>query len=410
VFLVGLIYIYFGMSSQISLDLCLTLDITRSMKPYLEEVKKRCISLFTEIPCAVRKLKPNAEFTMRFSFIGYKDIDDDGHLVICPFCSDSRNLITVLEGLKADGGGDFPEDVAGALESASTLEWSSDYKVLLLVLDAPPHGSEYHDLPEEADKYYSNAVPAIRFVEGLAKNRVDFIMVRCGGQENLYTSKFASLCDFKYNEVWSKEVKKTTMGRVPFFKSLELDQSELIVSQFLNLVVASSVSSIGGQRLPSILDVIPRDTPAAPLPSAPTLPSVEQVFHSVEPGNFALFPDAFFLVRNSTSHTLQLLVSPKIPKHKRMLTNLALGVGLDGATASIGFAPLVEQEAQPTMVIPVAPEGRADHPHRVYPQTKKGVYVTVCRSDAPGYPGQHVDVGGSHIFVPRGANLRLYCL
>lgn len=379
------------------------------MHPYLEEVKRKFTSLFTDIPSEVRKLKPNVELTMRVSFVGYKDVEDDGHLAICPFSSDAASLKTVLEGLQAKGGGDYPEDVAGALEAATRLEWTSEYKVLILVLDAPPHGSEYHDLRQKDDSQFSNAPPTIKFVEGLAKDRVDFIMVRCGGQNNLFTSKFASLCEYTYNQVWSKEVKKTTVGRIPFFKSLELDQSELIVSQFLRLVVASSTSSIGGQKLPSMLDVLRRDGPA-PAPSAPTCPGVEQVFHSVEPADYVVYPDSFFVVRNSTSHTLQLLVFPDMPNHKRVLTDLRLGVGLDGITAGVGFAPVVERDANPTMVIPIAPADKALHDNRVYPQTKKGVYVSVCRNDVPGFEGQNVDVGGSHISVPRGTNLRLYCL
>jgi hypothetical protein len=393
----------------ISLDLCLVMDTTHSMKPWLEEAKTKCLSLFTDIPVEVNKLKPNAELSMRVAFVGYKDIGEDGHLVVCPFSSDSANVISTLQGLTAKGGGDYPEDVAGALESASKLEWSSDYKVMVLILDAPPHGCDYHDLPEKDDKYFSNAAPAIQFVESLANDRVDLAMVRCGGEGNLYTSKFSSLCEYKYNEVWSKKVTRSTIGRVPFFKSLELDDSEHIVSQFLSVIVSCSTSSIGGQKLPSILDAV-RPVGPSPSPSAPTFPSVEQVFQSVEPANYVLYPNAFFVVRNSTSHTLQLLVFPEIPRHKRKFTNLTLGVGLDGITAGIGFAPVLDPESKPPMTIPVAPESKQFHENKVYPQTKAGVYVTVCRNDVPGYEGQHVDVGGNHVFVPRGTNLKLYCL
>jgi hypothetical protein len=103
-------------------------------------------------------------------------------------------------------------------------------------------------------------------------------MVRCGGEETLSTSEFASLCDFKHNEVWSIYVKKMTVGRVPFFRGLELDRPDPIVSQFPRLLVSSSTSSIG------VLDAL---SPAHLDPSAPPLPSVEQVLHSVEPNTVA---------------------------------------------------------------------------------------------------------------------------
>jgi hypothetical protein len=137
---------------------------------------------------------------------------------------------------------------------------------------------------------------------------------------------------------------------------------------------------------------------------------VARVFHSIEPANYKLYPEAFFVVRNSTGFSLQLLVFPEIPSIKRTLTHLALGVGLDGVRAAAGFAAVFDPASKPSMVIPVAPASKQEHPNRVYPQTKKGVYVTVCRDDVPGYEGRHVGVGGHHIFIPRGTNLKLYCL
>ena len=38
------------------------------------------------------------------------------------------------------GGGDRPEDVAGALNEATLLGWTAANKVIFHIADAPPHG------------------------------------------------------------------------------------------------------------------------------------------------------------------------------------------------------------------------------------------------------------------------------
>ena len=82
------------------------------------------------------------------AFIGYKDFDEPGHLLSCPFGSmaDVRSLLASLE---ASGGGDIAEDVGGGLQLADGLAWSAPLKVLVHFLDAPPHGEEHHELDKE---------------------------------------------------------------------------------------------------------------------------------------------------------------------------------------------------------------------------------------------------------------------
>ena len=49
---------------------------------------------------------------------------------------------------RASGGADAPEDVCGALQCAiKDLTWKEDVKArfLVLILDAPCHGTKYHD-------------------------------------------------------------------------------------------------------------------------------------------------------------------------------------------------------------------------------------------------------------------------
>jgi hypothetical protein len=44
----------------------------------------------------------------------------------------------------------------------------------------------------------------------------------------------------------------------------------------------------------------------------------------------------------------------------------------------------------------------------VFPATKDGGYVSVCRRDVPGCEGALLCVGSRNVFVPRGAALHLW--
>jgi Mg-chelatase subunit ChlD len=58
-----------------------------------------------------------------------------------------------VKSLQAAGGGDEPEDMAAALATAAGLDWCSKARFLVVLADAPPHGSECHDLAAGADRY-----------------------------------------------------------------------------------------------------------------------------------------------------------------------------------------------------------------------------------------------------------------
>lgn len=53
--------------------------------------------------------------------------------------------------LVAKGGGDLPEDVLPALDAAAKLSWAARARFALLITDAPCHGRDYNDCPD--DKY-----------------------------------------------------------------------------------------------------------------------------------------------------------------------------------------------------------------------------------------------------------------
>jgi Mg-chelatase subunit ChlD len=66
------------------------------------------------------------------------------------FTADVDKVVANLGSLEAEGGDDYPEAVAAALDHASKMNWRSEaVKIAVLITDAPPHG-----IGEKDDDYW----------------------------------------------------------------------------------------------------------------------------------------------------------------------------------------------------------------------------------------------------------------
>ena len=117
------------------LDLALVIDTTGSMGDELEYLKTEIDS----IVASVHRMFPNVD--QRYSLITYRD---SGDAYVCrthDFTDSLDDFRRRLDSQAADGGGDFPEAMDVALNSAGNLSWrtTNTARVLFLVGDAPPH-------------------------------------------------------------------------------------------------------------------------------------------------------------------------------------------------------------------------------------------------------------------------------
>jgi 60 kDa SS-A/Ro ribonucleoprotein len=126
------------------LDLVLMLDCTGSMGCWIEESKKKLIAITEQISCWFPPDGGEAA-GLRVSFVGYRDIGDDGQHVVVKPTSDYQEVLAVVQQQRPSGGGDTPEDIAGAFEQVLRLELREDAtKLLVHICDAPCHGKQYH--------------------------------------------------------------------------------------------------------------------------------------------------------------------------------------------------------------------------------------------------------------------------
>lgn len=120
------------------LDLMIMCDTTGSMYDELSYLQVELTDIVERIQSA------NANIGLRLSVNFYRDEGDEYVVREYPFTEDINAAVTAISQQHADGGGDFPEAVHTALDSAiNGHDWDEDsVKIMFLVLDAPPHSDD----------------------------------------------------------------------------------------------------------------------------------------------------------------------------------------------------------------------------------------------------------------------------
>jgi hypothetical protein len=140
---------YVGGLRRVGLDVALVVDSTGSMQNVIDELKRRLGDLVR----TMQRLVPTA----RIGAVAFRDRDDE-KVATAPRQSESfvvrwsdltfngKKVQSFLNGIVAEGGGDWEEAVKEGLETAiRQLKWRADAKrVIILVGSSPPHK---RDLP-----------------------------------------------------------------------------------------------------------------------------------------------------------------------------------------------------------------------------------------------------------------------
>jgi hypothetical protein len=119
----------------LALDLAFALDVTGSMADEMTYLQ-------TELLDVIRRIRAEVPgVSIRLGAVAYRDRGDSVPLARRPFDEDVGAFMQWLDTLRADGGGDYPEDVELALGDALTgLQWRTGNAARIIVLlgDAPP--------------------------------------------------------------------------------------------------------------------------------------------------------------------------------------------------------------------------------------------------------------------------------
>lgn len=172
--------------SRKGLDLCILMDCTFSMDPWIEEAARHIARIFDE----VQKIDRDYQ-TTRIAFVGYRDYMDAQRFEIVDFV-DRNELDRVrrhIQSIEAIGGGDTPEDLSAALARVEELSWLSTTKVLIHVTDAPCHGVKYHDVDDDRPEGDPDHNPE-EILDRFAKRRIDYYFLRLDPRTDKMTDIF----------------------------------------------------------------------------------------------------------------------------------------------------------------------------------------------------------------------------
>ena len=129
--------------SSVLLDVLFLLDSTGSMEDEIQQIKATLQSI------AKRVSNLPANPNLRFGMVSYRDREDSYVTRLHDFDGNVERFQQTIRGVRASGGGDYPESLNQALhEAVNDASWRENaIRLTFLIADAPPH----LDYPQDED-------------------------------------------------------------------------------------------------------------------------------------------------------------------------------------------------------------------------------------------------------------------
>lgn len=118
------------------LELGLICDVTGSMQSWIDRAKDTLKQIIQNVQDSCADLK------VKVCFVGYRDHGDQDQYEVHDFTDNLDQIKSFIAKVKADGGGDCPEDVTGGLRRCLDQNWTAgSSRQAFFIADAPAHGS-----------------------------------------------------------------------------------------------------------------------------------------------------------------------------------------------------------------------------------------------------------------------------
>lgn len=210
-------------------ELVFVIDSTGSMGDAINNVKTGITSFVNSLETQGVKL--------RIGIVEYRDIEEDGldstiihELNHSPWMNSTSEMVGVLGGIAADGGGDIPESVIdglGYLVDGETIPWSSDsYKFAVVLTDAGykvanRHG--FNSLQEVADALLAAGINTSVVTEESEFSTYEELYTTTGGtRANIYSDFSTVLADLANQILGLTEKAKKAIYVLPGYLGSEL--------------------------------------------------------------------------------------------------------------------------------------------------------------------------------------------
>jgi hypothetical protein len=212
-----------------ALDLGFAIDVTGSMEDELRYINRE----IGDIVARIRRASP--ETVIRVGATFYRDRTDAHVVQQIAFTSDVGGFARAMQGVRASGGGDYPEDMNAGLEHAvARMGWSQGNaaRVLVLVADAPP--KRYAD----AQYNYINAV------HDATERGIRIVPVAASGADRTVEYLFRAL-----GSITSTPYVYLTDDSGVGNPHMEADTDRIAVEYFADLITRMVVSDLRGEGM-----------------------------------------------------------------------------------------------------------------------------------------------------------------
>jgi hypothetical protein len=156
-------------------EIAFIVDATGSMSDELEFLKDDLKSIIQNVE------NSNSNMDIFTSSVFYRDTEDEYLVRHSGFSSDINTTLSFINKQSANGGGDFPEAVHTALNTAlNELQWSTSARTRLafLILDAPPHHNQQviSDIQNSIKKAAEKGIKLIPVTASGIDKETEFLM------------------------------------------------------------------------------------------------------------------------------------------------------------------------------------------------------------------------------------------
>jgi len=201
--------------SSLTVELCFILDYTGSMGEQMKQAKDAVGKIIEHVKTLKIKSMPACKIDLKVAAVAYNDWDEKtkerGRPVVSVYGGDFINELPAGK-TQANGGTDLfklggkftsetddlqtwmdqplghggkvPEELTGALIATAELEWSAEYRMAIVITDAPCHGHQYSDKPHDEfclpESGLTCAGKPLAPIQKMMKKKVDFVVLHTG--------------------------------------------------------------------------------------------------------------------------------------------------------------------------------------------------------------------------------------
>ena len=226
-----------------SADICFVLDATGSM---LMDGAFTCLT--NKMRGIMGEIKKDIkQFLPMMSMVAYRDPEDRHlHLEVAHFTGSFTTIQERIGAVKASGGGDQCEDVIGALDAASKLDWQQVNRVLFLCGDAPCHGRQFHDDCQDSHPDGLKSVDIKAVLKSLIEKQVQIVFWRINATTDKMIRVFNKIAStFEEVKMPGKRPREEYIVTVPLATCSAEAMAESIkksVSESISISISSSMS------------------------------------------------------------------------------------------------------------------------------------------------------------------------